>query len=139
MVWVIFNVVFLIFVAILMILNGGNSAAFNFFGIIKSQEVSTVVILIIGFICGVLYSFLMYIISHFKKLNWTIFRRKKEKVKKKESDVKEKEKAVNEMEKQLKEEKKSLKEQEKFALPDDGMDTMEEIPAPKKTAGKKKQ
>jgi uncharacterized membrane protein YciS (DUF1049 family) len=138
MIWVIFNVIFLILVAVLMILNGGNSAGFNFFGIIKSDDVSTIVILIVGFVCGVLYSFLMYLISHFKKLNWQFFKRKKEKIKQKESDVKAKEKAVSEKEKELESEKKEIARLESHPESDSMTNTMDEIPAKKKVVQKRK-
>lgn len=106
MIWIIINIFFLIFVAILMFLNGDNSVSFNFFGIAK-DNVPTVVILMLGFICGILYSFIMYVVHYFKKMNLNIFKKKKKKIKDLEGSVKEKEKEIKEREKSLKADEKN--------------------------------
>lgn len=102
MVWVIVNVIFLLIVGILMILNAGNPAELNFFGLIN-KDITTVGVLIVGFLSGVIYSFAMYLVNHFRKLGVSIFKKKKEKVKRLETDVKEKEREVTQKEKDLEE------------------------------------
>ncbi len=111
MVWVIVNVFFLLFVGILMILNAGNPAELNFFGLIN-KDITTVGVLIVGFLSGTVYSFAMYLVHHFRKVGISIFRRKKEKVKQLETDVKEKEKEVTQKEKDLEKLEKNYVEPE---------------------------
>lgn len=138
MIWVIVNVVFLLFVGILMILNAGNPAELNFFGLIN-KDITTIGVLIVGFLSGIIYSFAMYLVHHFRKVGISLFKRKKEKVKQLQTDVKEKEKKVSKKEKDLEKLEQNYVEPE-FEGSDAPTKEMPEVPVKKKAgaAGKKK-
>jgi uncharacterized integral membrane protein len=58
---VIVSIVFLVLIAVLIVLNIGNASTFNFYGF-SFPDVPVIVVAILSFVAGVLYSFLFYAI-----------------------------------------------------------------------------
>ena len=63
---IIFSIINLVAFAVLVVLNAGNSVAFNLFGW-ELESTPLIAIVIVSFTAGVLYSFLFYVMSYFAK------------------------------------------------------------------------
>jgi uncharacterized integral membrane protein len=99
---VIITIIILILFAVLIVLNVGNTSAFNLYGI-NFQNVPAIVVAILSFVAGVLYSFLFYVI-HF------LDRRRRERLKDRARKVRAREVKADDMdEEQKKARKKALK------------------------------
>ncbi len=97
---IIFSIVSLVVLAIIMVMNAGTTAAFNLFGW-QFEGVPIVVIAILSFVVGALYSFVFYITSYFARVRREKVAMQKERLKNQEQSMKSKDETLKAREKQM--------------------------------------
>ena len=93
MIRLIINIVTLIILAIFIALNVSYETSINLFGF-KYDNISTVAIIIISLVSGVLYSFVYYLLTYISKSEKLKIRKKSKQAKVKEKELKNKEKNI---------------------------------------------
>lgn len=86
----IISIFFLVILAVLIALNLGHNTSFNFYGL-KLQEIPVMVIAILSFVVGVLYSFVYYFSNYLAKMSKNRIKKKGMLVKTREMELEEKE------------------------------------------------
>jgi cell shape-determining protein MreC len=94
---IILTIVFLVALAVLIILNIGATAAVNVFGW-TIEELSVTVVALVGFVAGVLYSFIFYFMSYIERGRRERLARRKQKLKNQEEELKSREQKAGELE-----------------------------------------
>lgn len=97
---IIFSIISLVVLAIIMVMNAGTTAAFNLFGW-QFENVPVVVIAILAFVVGSLYSFVFYITSYFARARREKLAMQKERLKNQEQSMKTKDETLKAREKQM--------------------------------------
>jgi len=95
MVRLIFNILFLVILAVFVALNMSYKTDINLFTL-KMEEVSVVAVVLLSLVAGVLYSFLFYITNYFGKLRKEKIHKRADSAKKKEQELKNREKNIDE-------------------------------------------
>ncbi len=90
----IFHLVLLAVVAIFVALNVSYTTSINLFGYMI-EHISTVAVVLISLIAGVLYSFIYYALSYIRKSGIQRQKRREEKTKDREKELKEREKQLD--------------------------------------------
>ncbi len=90
MIKLLLHIIVLAVVAVFVALNVPYTTTINLFGYMF-EEISTVAVVLISLIAGVLYSFIYYILSYFKKHGVRRAKKRAEKTKDRERELKEKE------------------------------------------------
>jgi uncharacterized integral membrane protein len=96
MVRLIISIVILVVLAVLLIFNGTFMTPVSLFGY-RIEGVPVVVVAIVGFVLGVLYSFMLYLMRFFAKRRSTTIQSKDRDVRTREQEVKEKEKRLEDL------------------------------------------
>ncbi len=94
MVRLIFNIIFLVILAVFVALNMSYKTDINLFSL-KMEEVSVVAVVLLSLVTGVLYSFLFYITNYFGKLRKEKIHKRADSAKKKEQELKDREKNID--------------------------------------------
>lgn len=94
MIRLIINIIALIILAIFIALNVSYETSINLFGF-KYENISTVAVIIISLVFGVLYSFFYYLLTYISKSEKLKIRNKHKKTKLKEKELKDKEKNIH--------------------------------------------
>ncbi len=94
MIRLIINIVALIILAIFIALNVSYETSINLFGF-KYENISTVAVIIISLVSGVLYSFFYYLLTYISKSEKLKIRNKHKQTKLKEKELKDKEKNIH--------------------------------------------
>ena len=111
MIRIVINIILLAVVAVFVALNMPYHTGVNLFGW-QVEEISTVSVVLVSLVVGVLYSFSLYLAAYFG-------RRKKARMKLKSSEVRSKEKGITRREKNLEEAEKVLEHEGSTATDDD--------------------
>jgi uncharacterized membrane protein len=88
-----FHLILLAVVAIFVALNVSYTTSINLFGY-RIAHISTVAVVLISLIAGVLYSFIYYALSYIRKSGVQRAKRREEKTKDREKELKEREKLI---------------------------------------------
>ena len=96
---IILSIFFLIVFTIIIVMNLGNTTAFNLFGF-RFSELPSTAVAIVSFVLGVLYSFIYYLFSFFGRKKKEQIQRKKKNLIERETSLKDREKSVEEKLKQ---------------------------------------
>ncbi len=83
---VIITAVVLVLLAVLIVLNAGNTAAFNFYGL-ELKDAPIIAVAILAFVAGILYSFLFYVIRFLDRRRRDALRERARKVAEREKRV----------------------------------------------------
>ena len=94
MIRLIINIVTLIVLAIFIAMNVSYETSINLFGF-KYENISTVAVIIISLVSGVLYSFFYYLLTYISKSERLKIRKKSKQAKLKEKELKNKEKNIH--------------------------------------------
>lgn len=94
MIRLIINIITLIILAIFIALNVSYETSINLFGF-KYENISTVAVIIISLVSGVLYSFFYYLLTYISKSEKLKIRNKHKQTKLKEKELKDKEKNIH--------------------------------------------
>jgi uncharacterized integral membrane protein len=94
MVRLIISLVILVVLAVLLVFNGTFMTPVNLFGY-QIERVPVVVVAIVGFVFGVLYSFVLYLMRFLAKRHSTTIKSKDRDVRMREQEIKEKEKQLD--------------------------------------------
>lgn len=94
MIRLIINIVTLIVLAIFIAMNVSYETSINLFGF-KYDNISTVAVIIISLVSGVLYSFVYYLLTYISKSERLKMRNKSKQAKLKEKELKNKEKNIH--------------------------------------------
>ncbi|MDA3940973.1 MAG: lipopolysaccharide assembly protein LapA domain-containing protein [Spirochaetia bacterium] len=94
MIRLIINIVTLIVLAVFIAMNVSYETSINLFGF-KYDNISTVAVIIISLVSGVLYSFLYYLLTYISKSKKLKIRNKSKQAKLKEKELKTKEKNIH--------------------------------------------
>ena len=94
MIRLIINILALIVLAIFVAMNVSYQTSINLFGL-KYESISTIVVIIIALVAGVLYSFLYYLLTFISKSEKLKVRNKYKQTKVKEKELKDKEKDID--------------------------------------------
>jgi uncharacterized integral membrane protein len=94
MIRLIINICALIILAIFIALNVSYETSINLFGF-KYENISTVAVIIISLVSGVLYSFFYYLLTYISKSEKLKIRNKHKQTKLKEKELKDKEKNIH--------------------------------------------
>lgn len=97
---IIFSIISLVVLAIVLVMNAGTTTAFNLFGV-QFENVPVVVIAILAFVVGSLYSFVFYISSYFARSRREKLAMQKERLKSQEQSMKSKDETLKAREKQM--------------------------------------
>ncbi|MBN2050577.1 MAG: DUF1049 domain-containing protein [Spirochaetales bacterium] len=110
MVRLIFNILFLIILAVFVAMNMSYKTDINLFTV-KIEQVSVVAVVLLSIVAGVLYSFLFYLASYFGKI-------RKDRIQKKAAGAKQKEQELKDREKNIQKtvQEKVIEEKEKAGL-----------------------
>lgn len=132
----ILHIVILAVLAVFVAMNVPYKTSINLFGYMF-EDISTVAVVLISLVAGVVYSFIYYILSYFRKTGIKRAKRREEKTKDKQKELKEKEDLLKNS---SRENEKSATHQEPAPAP---AESEEQKPAenstqPDKKAGKKK-
>ena len=98
---IIFSIISLIAFAVIVVMNIGTVTSFNLFGW-QFAEVPVVVLAIVSFVVGALYSFVYYISHYFAKSRKEKLTVQKQQLKSQEQTIKSKDASLKEREKQMK-------------------------------------
>lgn len=109
----ILHIVLLAVLAVFVAMNVPYKTSINLFGYMF-EDISTVAVVLISLIAGVVYSFIYYILSYFRKTGIKRAKRREEKTKDKQKELKEKEDLLKD---QTQENKKIVKEKESAPAP----------------------
>ena len=93
MVKLIFNIIFLVILAVFVALNMAFKTDINLFSV-ELNEVSVVAVVLLSFVVGVLYSFLFYVTSFLSKMRKERIKERSVSTKKKEQELKSREKNI---------------------------------------------
>ncbi|MFW6313665.1 MAG: lipopolysaccharide assembly protein LapA domain-containing protein [Spirochaetota bacterium] len=96
---IIFSILSLIALAVIIVMNAGTIGSFNVFGW-EFEEVPIIVIAIISFVLGALYSFIFYITSYFARSRKEKLAMQKQRLKSQEETIKTKDASLKAREKQ---------------------------------------
>ena len=107
MIRLIINICTLIVLAVFIALNVSYETSINLFGF-KYDNISTVAVIIIALVSGVLYSFVYYLLTYISKSEKLKIRNKSKQAKLKEKELKDKEKNIH----------KAIEEGVKESIPD---------------------
>lgn len=97
---IIFSIISLVVLAVILVMNAGTTAAFNLFGR-QFENVPVVVIAILSFVLGSIYSFVFYISSYFARVRREKLAMQKERLKSQEQSMKSKDETLKAREKQM--------------------------------------
>ena len=125
MIRLIINILALVVLAIFVSMNVSYQTSINLFGF-KYESISTVAVILIALVAGVLYSFLYYLLTFISKSERMKIRNKNKQAKQKEKELKDKEKDID----------KTVEERVKKTMPDntDPVDKeLEEVEKSKKS------
>jgi len=122
MVRLIFNIIFLIILAVFIALNMSYKTDINLFTM-KMEEISVVAVVLLSIVAGVLYSFLFYMTSYFGKLRKEKMHKRFDSAKKKEKELKDREKSIDQTVQQ-----KVTEEKEKIGLNQKSVEKREKKP-----------
>lgn len=95
MIRLIFNIIFLIILAVFVAMNMSYETSINLFTL-KMENVSVVAVVLLSIVAGVLYSFLFYVTSYLGRLRKERIHKKADTAKKKEQELKNREKSLDE-------------------------------------------
>jgi uncharacterized integral membrane protein len=90
MIRLIFHIILLGIIAAFVALNVQHTTTVNLFSL-KYDNVSTAAVVLIAFIAGILYSFILYLLHYFRNSGRKKLKERKEQTKSKEKELKEKE------------------------------------------------
>ena len=96
---IVFSIISLIVLAVIIVMNAGTSGAFNLFGY-QFEEVPIIVIAIVSFVLGAIYSFIFYISSFLARTRREKLAMQKQRLKSQEQTIKSKDASLKEREKQ---------------------------------------
>ena len=96
---IIFSILSLIALAVIIVMNAGTIGSFNLFGW-QFEEVPIIVIAIISFVLGAVYSFVFYITSYFARSRKEKLAMQKQRLKSQEETIKTKDASLKAREKQ---------------------------------------
>ena len=108
MIRLIINILTLLIVAVFIAMNVSYETTINLFGY-KYDNISTVAVIIVALVSGVLYSFFYYFLTYLSKSEKLKIRKKSNQAKLKEKELKSKEKNI----------KKAIEDGVKDSIPDD--------------------
>ncbi len=107
MIRLILNILTLVILAVFIAMNVSYETSINLFGF-KYDNISTVAVIIIALVSGVLYSFVYYLLTYISKSEKLKIRTKNKQAKLKEKELKDKEKNMD----------KTIEERVKESIPD---------------------
>jgi len=96
---IVFSIISLIVLAVIIVMNAGTTGAFNLFGY-QFDEVPIIVIAIVSFVLGAIYSFIFYISSYLARTRREKLAMQKQRLKTQEQTIKSKDASLKEREKQ---------------------------------------
>ncbi|MFW5742808.1 MAG: lipopolysaccharide assembly protein LapA domain-containing protein [Spirochaetota bacterium] len=115
---IIFSIISLVVLAVVMVMNAGTTTGFNLFGW-QVENVPVVVIAMLAFVAGALYSLVLYVSSYLARTRREKLAMQKERLKSQEQSMKSKDETLKAREKQM-EALASAASQAPRRLPDTG-------------------